>query len=108
MVIHVPLDGSEMARSAVCAARALLSGLQGRIILFYAFWPGTPVDHANQAIEADVQALRELGVDTTLERRSTPRDEETGQVIATAAVDLGADLIVMTTHGRSGLGRWVF
>jgi nucleotide-binding universal stress UspA family protein len=107
-VILVPLDGSDLARAAICAARAVLSRQQGRIILFHAFWPGIPIDPADRAIEVEAQTLQAHGVDATVERRSTPRDEETGKVIATTAKNLGADLIVMTTHGRGGLGRWLF
>ncbi len=39
----------------------------------------------------------------TLLRRGDPMRE-----ILTAAGDAGADLIAMTTHGRSGLGRLLF
>jgi nucleotide-binding universal stress UspA family protein len=108
MVILVPLDGSDLARAAIDVARALLSRISGRMILFHAYWPGMPVEDADKTIEAEVKALRGLGVDARLERRPTPRDEETGEVIASAAKDLGANLIVMTTHGRGGLGRWLF
>jgi nucleotide-binding universal stress UspA family protein len=78
------------------------------MILFHAYWPGIPIDDADRPIEAEVKALQDLGVDVSVERRSTPRDEETGQVIASVASELGTDLIVMTTHGRGGLGRWLF
>jgi nucleotide-binding universal stress UspA family protein len=108
MVILVPLDGSQLARAAIGVGRAILSRVSGRLILFHAYWPGLPVDEADQAIESELEPLRALGIDVTLERRATPRDEETGRVIADAAEELGADLIVMTTHGRGGLGRWLF
>jgi nucleotide-binding universal stress UspA family protein len=108
MVILVPLDGSDLARAAIGVARALLCRVSGRLILFHAYWPGIPVDAADRPIEAEVKALQDLGVDASLERRPTPRDEETGQLIASTAADLGVDLIIMTTHGRGGLGRWLF
>jgi nucleotide-binding universal stress UspA family protein len=108
IVILVPLDGSELARAAISAARAVLSRVPGRIILFHAVWPGMPEDQVDRPIEAELQALRDLGLDATVERRPTPRDEETGQVVATVARELGVDLIVMTTHGRGGLGRLLF
>jgi nucleotide-binding universal stress UspA family protein len=107
-VILVPLDGSELARASIAVARALLSRVPGRMILFHAYWPGIPADDADLPIEAEVKALNDIGVDASLERRSTPRDEETGLVIASTASELGADLIIMTTHGRGGLGRWLF
>jgi nucleotide-binding universal stress UspA family protein len=34
-------------------------------------------------------------------------DADAAGVIAAQATDEGADLIVMSTHGRSGVGRWV-
>ncbi len=108
MRILVPLDGSDRAHAATLAARTVISGVPGQIIFFHASWPGIPVDQADRPIESELEALRELGLDVSLERRSTPRDEETGRVIADAANELQADLIVMTTHGRGGLGRFLF
>lgn len=108
MRILVPLDGSDRARAALIAARAIIAGAQGEIILFHASWPGIPVDPADKPIEAELEALQAAGLRASLEHRPTPRDEETGLVIASGAQELGADLIVMTTHGRGGLGRWLF
>jgi nucleotide-binding universal stress UspA family protein len=48
--------------------------------------------------------LRARGVDVeTVVRHGAPADE-----IVAAAREVGADLIAMTTHGRSGLGRLLF
>lgn len=53
---------------------------------------------------ADLAAtIRESGVTVTTEVRSGPPSQE----IIHAAVDYGADLIVMMTHGRTGLSHLV-
>ena len=40
--------------------------------------------------------------------RGTPRQEDLGRTICDATGELQAGLVVMTTHGRSGLGRWLY
>ena len=48
--------------------------------------------------------LRRRGIRVSTEvRRGVPVEE-----IVDCAREVGADLIAMTTHGRSGLGRWLF
>ena len=86
-------------------------------------WPGSVATEAELELEAhpiydsqlweafrneltddmsdEVAALRDAGFDVTLEiRTGDPVDE-----ILAAAADNGTDLIVMTTHGRSGLTK---
>ena len=51
-----------------------------------------------------VQALKRRGIRVrTQVRRGEPVEE-----IVDCAREVEADLIAMTTHGRSGLGRWLF
>ncbi|MFN0070468.1 MAG: universal stress protein [Chloroflexota bacterium] len=108
MRILVPLDGSGLARPAIAAAKTVITRRGGQIILLHAHWPGIPTDPADAVMEEEIQTLRRDGIDATAERRATPRDEETGRVIADAARECGADVIAMTTHGRGGMGRWLF
>ena len=101
--VLVPLDGSPRAESALALADILCRALGARLTLL-------TVNSANGTlgIRATVSAghsylrqiawqLQESGlkVDFAVERG------QPDQVITTMAHDVGADLIVMTTHGRS-------
>ena len=114
--ILVPLDGSDMAESAIAEAcqvahsestLLLIRAANARII------PGADV------IGAQIIAVREAeeylaALKTKLEKDGV-REIEThvwygpaAPAIVEAARAHKVDLIVMTTHGRSGLGRVVF
>jgi nucleotide-binding universal stress UspA family protein len=54
-----------------------------------------PAPAAETAAKRDIETERHL-------RRGRPHEE-----ILDAAVDYGVDLIVMGTHGRTGIGRFV-
>jgi nucleotide-binding universal stress UspA family protein len=69
----------------------------------------TPIvegDHedALQYLERMARRLRTHGVTVTTELPQGPADEE----IVARAKDLKVNLIMMTTHGRGGLGRMLF
>lgn len=126
--IIVPLDGSSLAESAVPVALSLLQPDDGRLILMrvpvYAetqapigaeynmFWP---------EIRDAPSSFRQVYEDTEeYLSHVAARCEKTGITVMTrveegdragAIVDLAAetnaDLIVMTTHGRTGVSRWI-
>ena len=107
--ILVPLDGSDLAARALSYATFLTRGLQGRLILFHAASrpvldsdPGREID---AVLEQDrlAQQLVEDGVPAT----ARAVQGEAGPAIVRAVSELGADLIVMSTHGRGGVGRIV-
>jgi nucleotide-binding universal stress UspA family protein len=64
----------------------------------------TAVNRMTAYLEKQAKSLRKAGVKT----RTEVRFGEPKQVIPEAAEALGADAIVMATHGRSGLSRLVF
>jgi nucleotide-binding universal stress UspA family protein len=92
----------------VTIAEAIVTKQGGQIVLFHAHWPGIPTDPAESTLEQEMGRLRSIGRDVEVDRRSTPREEETGQIIVDAARERGVDLIAMTTHGRGGVGRLLF
>ena len=118
--ILVPLDGSELARMALDQAEKLAKTFDAEIILFQVvpFMPiyGSPelvtpliVDEKQkEAAERYLTNLRE-----ELERKGLKAAAmvRTGQQVAVEIIDFakeaGADLIIMCTHGRSGISRWV-
>jgi nucleotide-binding universal stress UspA family protein len=118
--ILVPLDGSELARTALDEAERLSRTFNSEIALLevVTFMPiyGSPelvtpfiIDErqketAEKYLAGLAQDLEKKGIKATTAVR-------TGQQVALEIIDFakqtGADLIVMCTHGRSGLSRWM-
>jgi nucleotide-binding universal stress UspA family protein len=118
--ILVPLDGSELAKKALDHAEKLAKTFDAEIILFQVvpFMPiyGSPelvtpliVDEKQkEAAERDLAGLAE---EMNKRGYKVLSMVKTGQQVAVEIIDfakeIGADLIVMCTHGRSGITRWV-
>ena len=108
--ILVPLDGSELASRALPYAEYLARAVNGSLILLHAS-TGRALDRAPNA-EIDTildqewraEQLTQAGV--TASARAVEGDA--GPSIVQAVADLNADLIVMSTHGRGGVGRVVY
>jgi nucleotide-binding universal stress UspA family protein len=101
--ILVPLDGSALAERALPYAVHLARAAGGRLVLIRAT-PAAARDDAEAALAATAQRLVAAGAPV----ESQARTGEAGAVILEAARAGGADLIAMATHGRSGLGRWLY
>lgn len=119
--VLIPVDGSEMAEGIVPFILDIAGPLDLAVVLLQVNRPIPPVVlEGSQYIEVeDVESRREAaeaylaglaaemkakGVRvTTRVRRGDPVAE-----ILAAANDEGADLIAMTTHGRSGFTRVLF
>jgi nucleotide-binding universal stress UspA family protein len=114
--ILVPLDGSEMAEAAIAPALDMAQAGSSLILMRAAdarTLPGTDV------IAAQIQAVGEAetylaGVKEKLEKTGV-RGIEThvwygpaAPAVVEAARVQKVDLIVMSTHGRSGFGRIIF
>jgi nucleotide-binding universal stress UspA family protein len=103
--VLVPLDGSRLAEGILPFVLQIAGPLDLEVVLVRVAEPimtqtleGTghaPVDDAD---------LRSRGVRVTTDAR---HGEPLAELLA-AARDSRADLIAMTTHGRSGLGRLLF
>jgi len=126
--ILVPLDGSELAEQVLPYVNALIypgktriylvsvltTGLGDRTVaLLTSYPPGlqlatTALHHAEVQLQSYLRsvaaALRERGAAVHIAvQRGSPADE-----ILAYAAEVEADLISMTTHGFSGLSRWVY
>lgn len=114
--ILVPLDGSPLAEAALPKAVALLEGNPGAtlVLLRAAEAPSLPgadptnaqitaVDEAAKYVEKLAADLRERGVNVKTSVWYGPP----APAIVEAAEVGRVDLIVMSTHGRSGLGRLI-
>jgi nucleotide-binding universal stress UspA family protein len=103
-------DGSELAHGALEHAVELARVHDARIVAVHANElmrgraAGQPVladePDLEGRIEKQVEELRSVGFDATLEIRTGSKDPAT--LIAKAAEDVDADLIVVGTHGRGG------
>jgi len=103
--ILVPVDGSALAEQALPYASALARATGGRLVLVGAALPSRETA-AQAEVNLDQVAGRLRGAGVAAEARVyvTPADE----AIRDASRQEHADCIVMTTHGRSGVDRWIY
>lgn len=123
--ILVPLDGSAESEAVIPHIRSLASGLKAQVALFRVVEPtfnsivsdGTmvsiplsPEDMAGMVTDASdyleriAGSLREDQITVSVEARLGAAAIE----IMNLADETAVDLIAMSTHGRSGIQRWVF
>lgn len=115
--ILVPLDGSALAERALPFAVRLAAATGARLLLMHGAEPVATLHQPPLDIETFARRLREseaIGALTATRRieieavgRKIPIDTA-AEAICQAAADQQADLIVMSTHGRGGLGRWLY
>jgi nucleotide-binding universal stress UspA family protein len=118
--ILVPLDGSELAKKALVHAEELAKTYGAEIILFQVvhFMPiygspelVTPLIVDEKQKEAAERHLTDLAEEMKTRGHKVTGIVRTGQQVAVEIIDFakesGVDLIVMCTHGRSGITRWV-
>jgi nucleotide-binding universal stress UspA family protein len=118
--ILVPLDGSDVAECVLPHVKAIARGCGGRQLIlirvveplpagmYVDLDPGTlqkaGLEEAKQYL-AKVQAeLKKAGVDSEV-KVVTGRAAE---AIADFAQREKVDLIILATHGRTGISRWIF
>jgi nucleotide-binding universal stress UspA family protein len=118
--ILVPLDGSELAITALNHAEKLAKTFDAEIVLFQVvpFMPiygspelVTPLIIDEKQKEAAERYLSDLTEELRNRGQKVSAVVKTGQQVAVEIIDFAkeikADLIVMCTHGRSGITRWV-
>lgn len=121
--ILVPLDGSAVGEAAVPHAAALAKTLGAGIVLYNALEPvptwaysaGTGVhipqvyfEGARDSSLAYLEGLRDRLTAEGLTASVEVQDGRAADLIIEYAESRNIDLIAMSTHGRSGVGRWVF
>ena len=118
--ILIPLDGSEMAKKGLEEAEKLAKCFGAELVLFQVvpFMPiygspelVTPLIIDEKQKEAAEQYLANLCEELKKKDFKVSAMVKTGQQVAVEIIDFakenGVDLIVMSTHGRSGITRWV-
>ncbi|MBI4491753.1 MAG: universal stress protein [Chloroflexi bacterium] len=106
--ILVPLDGSPLAERAIPFARGLALAARGRLVLLRVTSIMTESKLEARAYLdaiADRARTNEIAVEAEI---SVAAEEEVAQAIGRAVREQQAGLIAMSTHGRSGLGRWIY
>jgi nucleotide-binding universal stress UspA family protein len=102
IILH-PTDFSGGSRPALGVALALARSHRARLVLLYA----GPADLGPERVE--LAHLKEqsdrAGIDVSVETRFGQGEPVTSIVLA--ARDLGCDLIVLGSHGRTGFGRFM-
>lgn len=116
--ILVPLDGSALAESVLPAAAALAGGFGARVTLLHIVEehpPGTihgqphltDADRAQAYLEevARRPLFRDRVVDVHVH---LPQAGDVAESVVDHARELGTDLVVLSTHGKSGLRGFLF
>ncbi len=119
--ILVPLDGSTLAELALPEALALAKLPESRVILLHVIPPIEDVISDGEVITIDQQwENRRIHAMHYLESICTRPDWKNVKVAASVEMGVPAevildfarkhkiDRIVMTTHGRTGINRWVY
>ena len=121
--ILVPLDGSPAGETAISYAEALGQVLGSELVLFQVVKPPVPIGieaptmsniyeeelertRASAVVYLDRvgKKLQEKGLSTSNAIHLGPPADQIVDYAEANAIDL----IAMSTHGRSGIGRWVF
>ncbi|HEU4994568.1 MAG TPA: universal stress protein [Gemmatimonadaceae bacterium] len=114
--IVVPLDGSRLAESALTVAADIARRARARVDLLLVHEPGPFAEYENRAGIAVTPSIEQRYLHGLVEglgdlAASAGIFVETGQPVAKIGEHArrhGCDLIVMTTHGRTGFSRaWI-
>ena len=114
--IIVPLDGSDFAARAIPHATVLARSSGAKLVLVRVLAhraPGSAIDEMEAiqaALNLDAEAIRADGlrVETIVRRVHPVHADDVAHAISAVADEQQAELIVMSTHGRGGLGRWIY
>lgn len=119
----VPLDGSELAEVALPLATAVAEKFNGQMTLVtavhlpyyigdgldyaevYSSISNNVTDEARAYLQSKQKALRAAGFQVNIELLV---GQPPAEAILAVAEEKAVDAIVMSTHGRGGVMRWVF
>ena len=125
--ILVPLDGSELSELAIPHAQALAEKFGSEVLLIRVYQPALAtyellgdgpttarehdkeiLERAEQEVRAYLKRVKEMLSEGMNARCFALLGGSVTDTILDAAQTEGADLIVMSTHGRSGFGKWIY
>jgi nucleotide-binding universal stress UspA family protein len=112
--ILVPLDGSDLAEWALRVVEHLAKAGSARLILTFVLPDSVLLEYPEEDVESEhdvrsyldaiARRLKARGLEV---ETSTPIGDPASGILAQAESG-HADVVVMATHGRSGLGRWLY
>jgi nucleotide-binding universal stress UspA family protein len=101
--ILVPLDGSELAEQAIPYVEWLARKSNSEVIFITVCFAGDPLERAmTEYIERRAEKIQSLGMKT----RAACIEGEPATAIIDFAVKSDVNLIVISTHGRTGVSHW--
>jgi nucleotide-binding universal stress UspA family protein len=116
----VPVDGSKLAESAFAYAKEIAGRLDTNVTILHVVDPRESeslpihqayVDHSAEILKLGIsQVQKKLGKKQKLDSLEVVGEVVTGypaEEILRYSREKGADLIAMSTHGRSGMRHWV-
>jgi nucleotide-binding universal stress UspA family protein len=120
--VLVPLDGSPLAETALAPAKQLAVALGGRLYLLRVVMPAHQMLETASMVEVfdDIEHKERAEADAYLHAQCQEFGEvevvcevitaaaSVAEVIVEYAAQQEIDMIVMSSHGRTGLQRWVF
>jgi nucleotide-binding universal stress UspA family protein len=111
--ILVPLDGSPLAERALPFAARLATAAPAHLLLIRVVgpfsMPQTPMEASvSQAAQAYLDTIAAKLRDQKHTVRTLVLNGEQPTQILGAIQSQAVDLVVMSTHGRSGIGRWIY
>lgn len=121
--ILVPVDGSERAEKALIPALALAHSTNGKIIMLrvpeygsefvaraggLTFMRGKEEAVQHRLCNNYLRGVRQTHLDYETPIQIEVIDGDPAAVILDIAISEQIDLIVMTTHGRTGINRWMY
>ena len=124
--ILLPLDGSELGEVALAYVEELALAGKGEVILFQAIAPPHDVQlaegytshlahladeyvaQASAAAKAYLDAVKKRLTEKGIVAHSEVEVGQPAERIIDCAKKKDVDLIALSTHGRSGVGRWLF
>jgi len=118
--ILVPLDGSKTGEAALCYAERLAKTMSAEIILLEVFEPVSTVGASGIFYTVRDDEVVRKALISHLDSVAKPIKKQGAKVssavvfggaanqIMKYAEENGIDLIAVSSHGRSGVGRWVF
>jgi nucleotide-binding universal stress UspA family protein len=120
--VLVPLDGSPFAECVLSHVKSLASGCNvSEVVLLFVLEPSPGVTYEvsgewldevkNRGMAFGKKYLKKISDDLNssgVKVSNVTLEGNAAEMILTYAEENGIDLIVVSTHGRTGITRWVF
>jgi nucleotide-binding universal stress UspA family protein len=108
--ILIPLDGSQLAEAALDHGETLARKFNSRLILLRVCTAAAQVDPVSglDSRQVYLDQLAKVLREASLEVETRLHKGDPGKVIIEIAESSEIDLVILSSHGRTGLARWVY